>query len=627
MSAMETFLTGPLVGAIGWALLHLLWQGVLVAAILAAALALLHRQSANARYLASCGALVLLVALGVATAYRAYEPANVGTELRAYVGTGFSPSGGLKPASTLEADVAEAPAAGSILLSVVAYANGHLAQIVAIWLCGVLILSARLIVGWIGAHRLTTRRSQPVADRWERSLYRISVALQLRRSIRLLESAAVEVPTVVGWLRPVVLLPIASLSSLSIQQIEMVLAHELAHIRRHDFIVNLMQSFVETLLFYHPAVWWISNRIRVEREHCCDDLAVAVFGDPVQYARALTRFEELRLDAAQAVLAASGGSLITRIRRLVSVRAESADWTSRWAAGAALLTVVAAILITPALPVFANHDEDQNPPRSSTPAPTPAPAPEKSKDPSTCDKPATTTVEVDAEDESSDDPESDSEADMNSDDQEMVTVPPTPMVIAIPQIDIAPMVSKSVTMAVAASQAAIAPMATAPPDEPEARIRVRRHKIGEGGKLSVDDLITLRTAGVDPKYINEMRSVPGLGDLSLDDIVAMKYQGVTPTYIKELRDAGVDVRSAQTVISLRAQGVSPKYIREMASAGYSNLSSRELIELRAQGVDPAFVKSLADAGYTKLSARELVRLKASGVDADFIRELSKYRSK
>src|SRR5436309_9370729 len=128
MSAMETFLTGPLVEAIGWALLHLLWQGVLVAAILAAALALLHRQSANARYLASCGALILLVALGVATAYRTYEPAaNAGTEFSAYVGTGFSPSGGLKPASTFEADVTEAPDAGiNLLLPIVTYANGHL---------------------------------------------------------------------------------------------------------------------------------------------------------------------------------------------------------------------------------------------------------------------------------------------------------------------------------------------------------------------------------------------------------------------------------------------------------------------------------------------------------------------
>ncbi len=619
-------MSGPLIQAIGWALLHLLWQGVLVAAILAAALALLQRQSANARYLASCGALLLLVALGVATAYRAYEPAMPAPMPQAVMTYIINSE---QPAAA-EAVIDPTPAASSTLrdamVSVVSYANAHLAQIVAIWLCGVLILSTRLIAGWIGAHRLTTRRSHPAGDQWERSAYRIAVALQLRRTIQLLESAAVEVPTVVGWLRPVVLLPIASLSGLSMQQIEMVLAHELAHIRRHDFIVNLMQSVVETLFFYHPAVWWISGRIRVEREHCCDDLAVSVFGDPVQYARALTRFEELRIDAAQTILAANGGSLITRIRRLVSARAESANWTSRWAAGAALLTVVAAILIAPALPVFASHDEEQTPPAASSPIPTP----EKSKNPSTCDKAATTphaTVEVDAEDESSsDDPESDSEMD-NSDDEPMVAPHPMPMAIAMPHVAIAPMVSKSVTMALDASQAALAQVTTPPPGAPEARIRLRRHKIGEGGKLSVDDLITLRTAGVDPKYINDMRSIPGLGELSLDDIVSMRFQGVTPAYIKDLRDAGVDIQSADTVIALRVQGVSPKYVKEMATAGYPSLSSRELIELRNQGVDPAFVKSLADAGYTKLTARELVRLKASGVDADFIRELSKYRSK
>src|SRR5207253_9760034 len=214
--------------------------------------------------------------------------------------------------------------------------------------------------------------------------------------IKLLESAAVEVPTVIGWIRPIVLLPAASLSGLSMQQIEMVLAHELAHIRRHDFIINLMQSVVETLLFYHPAVWWISRRIRVEREHCCDDLAVAVFGNPLQYARALTRFEELRLDA-QSVLAANGGSLIARIRRLVVAKAESANWSSRWAAGAALITVVAVILIAPALPLFANRDEQ-------TPKPAPAPAAPPSeklkdneKDKKECDKKSGAEVDVEAE--------------------------------------------------------------------------------------------------------------------------------------------------------------------------------------------------------------------------------------
>src|SRR5262249_55976578 len=118
----------------------------------------------------------------------------------------------------------------------------------------VCLLPAGLLSGWRAAPRRPPRRSHAAGEQWHRSLRRIAAALHLRRTIALLESAAVEVPTVIGWLRPVVLLPVASLSGLSTQQIEMVLAHELAHIRRHDFIVNLMQSVVETLLFYHPAV-------------------------------------------------------------------------------------------------------------------------------------------------------------------------------------------------------------------------------------------------------------------------------------------------------------------------------------------------------------------------------------
>jgi len=554
-------MSGPLVQAIGWALLHLLWQGVLVAAILAATLALLQRQSANARYLASCGALLLLVALGIATAYRVYEPG---------VEAGFSSPIGLRPSATLDLSAAaDAPAAALDLVSIV---NAHLAQIVAIWLAGVLILSTRLIAGWVAARRLAVRGTHVAGEQWQRSLYRIASTLRLWRPIKLLESAAVEVPTVVGWLRPVVLLPVASLSGLSTQQIEMVLAHELAHIRRHDFIINLMQSVVETLLFYHPAVWWISRRIRVEREHCCDDLAVAVFGDPIQYARALTRFEELRMNATQSVIAANGGSLLGRIRRLVLARAESANWSSRWAAGAALLTVIAAIVLTPALPVFANHDEQAPPAAAKTP--------EKSKDPSSCDKPGTpppaqAMVEVNADGdddvETSDDPQ----------------LPPTPAPHPMPVV--APHIAVNIDETVRAAIAAIAP-------EPPERPRRRRH-IGEGGKLTVDDLIALRIAGVNSKYIEEMRSA-GLGDLSLDDLAEMRMMGVTP-----------------------------KYIKEMADGGYSHLTARELTELRTMGVVPQFIKSLAEAGYSKLSVKELVRLKTSGVDADFIRDLQKYRSK
>ena len=116
----------------------------------------------------------------------------------------------------------------------------------------------------------------------------LAARLGIRRPVRLLESARVQVPVVIGALRPVLLLPASALTGLAPAQVEAVLAHELAHIRRHDYPVNLLQSAAETLLFYHPGVWWLSARIRAEREHCCDDIAVRVCGDAVGYAEALT---------------------------------------------------------------------------------------------------------------------------------------------------------------------------------------------------------------------------------------------------------------------------------------------------------------------------------------------------
>ena len=123
---------------------------------------------------------------------------------------------------------------------------------------------------------------------------RLTRRLHIGRAVRLLESTLVDVPTVIGWLKPVVLLPASALAGLSPHQLEAILAHELAHIRRHDYLVNLLQTLVETLLFYHPAVWWLSRRIRAERENCCDDLAVSLCGDPVAYAAALAELEGLR---------------------------------------------------------------------------------------------------------------------------------------------------------------------------------------------------------------------------------------------------------------------------------------------------------------------------------------------
>ena len=198
------------------------------------------------------------------------------------------------------------------------------------WLAGVTVLSARLCAGWLFLQRLRLRATQPVAAAWEAALRRLAARLRVSRPVRLVESTLVEVPSVVGWLRPVILLPASMLGGLTLGELEALLAHELAHIRRHDYLVNLVQTALETLLFYHPAVWWASRAIRHEREACCDDIAAAACGDRLHYARALAHMEELRVASPRLAVAASGGSLAHRIARLLGVPTPQANRSAWW---------------------------------------------------------------------------------------------------------------------------------------------------------------------------------------------------------------------------------------------------------------------------------------------------------
>ena len=138
----------------------------------------------------------------------------------------------------------------------------------------------------------------------------------LTRVVRYCESLHLDAPAVAGWIRPVVLLPMSAVTGLTEAQLEAVIAHELAHIRRYDALVNLFQVGVETLLFYHPAVWWFGKRVRVEREHCCDDEAVALCGSPVTYAHALTRMAESKT-VPQLAMAVNRSPLVARVARLL----------------------------------------------------------------------------------------------------------------------------------------------------------------------------------------------------------------------------------------------------------------------------------------------------------------------
>ena len=311
--------------ALGWALVHSLWQCALAAAGLAWLLSILPSRAARIRYALATATLVLMVAVPLGTALSLHEA---------------SPWHGALAAVLTPAQALAGPAVVALRLAarVRTALEPALPEIVALWVVGVIAFSLRLASGWMAARRLAVMGTHPAPPACEMALERLAARLRVTRPLRVLESALVQVPAVVGWLRPVILVPASALTGLTPLQLDALLAHEIAHVRRHDYIVRVLQSVIETLLFYHPAVWWVSRRVGEEREHCCDDLAVAVCGDAHMYAQALVGMERLRGTEPAFVLTAARGSLVHRVRRLVEPA--PAATSPPWVAGVVVATLL-----------------------------------------------------------------------------------------------------------------------------------------------------------------------------------------------------------------------------------------------------------------------------------------------
>jgi beta-lactamase regulating signal transducer with metallopeptidase domain len=326
---MITLLNQPWTERLGWTLLHFLWQGILLAALYALARAVAGGGiSARGRYAIACAWLLAMTAAPVVTYWwlgNSGQASQVG-DVTAW---------GARP---LVPRVAYSPVTDPWQQAMPA--------IVMAWFAGAALCSFRLLMGYISA--TTLRRSRYAPAEWQQILDRLIERMHVSRKVRLLATDRVDSPAVVGWLRPVILAPVGVLCGLAPAQLEAVLAHELAHVRRHDYLVNVLQGIVESLLFYHPAVWWISNQIRAEREHCCDDLAVAASGDVLVYASALAELESMRPAHFKAALSANGGSLLRRIRRLTDPAATHslAGWGAAWSSGALLLLGIAGVAVT-----------------------------------------------------------------------------------------------------------------------------------------------------------------------------------------------------------------------------------------------------------------------------------------
>ncbi len=383
MNLLRQILQLPLFERLAWTLLHSLWQGALAAVLLRLLFWMLRRRTANIRYAAACATLGMTV---LACGFTFYAISNAGLPVTDQISskakpihhdavaktelsgqppiTGPSEAAGVdlttqarpSPQETL----ARSPAPYSSFQITDSTRDRMMGQFAAqlpwltlLWALGVLVMSFWNLGGWLAVHQLRFLGAQPASAESQTMLGNLCRRMDITRPVRLAQSAVARTPLVIGIIRPMILVPAAAFSDLSIAELEAILAHELAHVRRHDYLVNLLQSLVETLLFYHPAVWWISRQIRVERENCCDDIAVNLMHDRAAYARALASVASVRVP--WLAPAAAGGKLLPRLRRILGLPPVHSGFSPRWVAGLLLLTFLGMSLVAQ-LPAATNQN-------------------------------------------------------------------------------------------------------------------------------------------------------------------------------------------------------------------------------------------------------------------------------
>jgi D-alanyl-D-alanine endopeptidase (penicillin-binding protein 7) len=325
LSALMPAVSPHFVASLGWALLHFVWQGALIACVTAVLLVAMRNARPERRYAVACAALLLCIA---------WPAADLVLMLR----------DGRDVQAARLLSLAQAPAAAlRNATGMFAWLESHLAWIVGAWAICVAALGLRMVFGlaWIGRASLgrasSGRASAGRADTddaaaceeeraWQARLSHLAERCGIGRHVRLRIVDSLASPVTAGCWRPVVLVPAALVTGMPAHLLEALLAHELGHVRRHDYLVNLVQNVIEALLFYHPAVWWISRRIRQEREQIADDFAAHRLGEPRRLARALSELERLQFSRHHLAQAAAGGDLMARIRRLVRPDPPALDW-------------------------------------------------------------------------------------------------------------------------------------------------------------------------------------------------------------------------------------------------------------------------------------------------------------
>ncbi len=591
---------------LAWSLLHFVWQGAAIAA-LAAALLFVFRKP-DARYLIGIGALALMF-LSFAATFALVDGA---------AGDGQTTSAARAPAAALASPNPDAIANPATMLagSQAAISSEDFLWVARLWLVGVCVLALRIAFGLFVLEQVRRRNLVELPPELVARFRALQARLGIHRLVRYCECPRIGVPAVIGFFRPIVLLPLRALTGLTPEQLEAVIAHELGHIKRFDVAVNFLQVIAETLFFFHPAVWWLNRRIRADREDCCDDVAVGACGESVGYARALASMATWREVPALA-MASTGGPVAARVARLLGIRAQRDETRTANVFTATLVLATALIAGTISVglvkPAFAENATIAQKAEEAMEAAVAAEAAE-----------ATEAVEA-PEDLEPTAPVEEPEAPEAFVEPVAALAPLAPMVPLAPLAPLAPLGPPTQLHPTPVAPATVptptpapapfadpipvpAPNASVAPAPKTANSYIEEMKLAGLENLDADMLVAFKNQDIKIEFVNEMRKVDVKVDANV--VLAMKVHGITSDYVQGIRKLGFNP-DAQEIVAMKVHGIGGDYVNDMRKLGFEP-EAQELIAMKVHDVNPAYVKEMRAAGFEP-TAQELIQMKVHDV--------------
>lgn len=638
--------------ALGWMVLHSLWQGMLIAIITGVVLIALRHRTAQLRYLAANLGLFAVVLTAVLTfLYYSRPDALGGTgEFPAPVEVIIAPNMqieyqeniavleeleelkkleelteiDLESAAELavEAPLPPSPAGSAGTFSwqnVQAYFNQHLPFIVGLWILGVALFLLRMLSSVSYVYYLKGRMNFPADEYWLDLLDDMIRKIGLDKTVTLVESALVRTPQVVGYLKPVILFPLGMINKLPPSEVEAILAHELAHIMRHDHLLNVLQSMVETLFYYHPGVWWISAQIRTERESASDERAIQVTGDALTYAQALVTVQEMGFLPMSPALAFAGqqkSQFMLRLQRILNIKSPTTNTMEK------MLTVILVAGTLTGLGWIKNFAHNSYTTIKSGLVETfaePDPVEEANVAEVFFARSGYWNAEIKGERVYVNLQSKTETSHWNTseyfDKKEFSALPTTESDFFIKR--------EAGTLNFKGKFEGNEGYGKFEfVQNTEFKQYLDQQKVSN---IDEEDMLFLFMANVNKDYVAYLGQ-NGYTAISGAKLVEMAIHGLDKetleAYFAAFKKSGYGQVSLNKLIELKIHGAGPNYMQNMADLGFKNLDLDEVLEAKIHGVSADYIKDLKDAGYTNLSMEKIVEFKIHGVSADYAKGMA-----